>query len=263
MTKQNSAQQDSINFFQQKIQSLQSMTHAMFMTQHENNILTKGPEYLSLRLNWIDAIFAEAGELIESTGYKWWKKTDLDVENCKTELVDIWHFLMSMFINRTHNSADAEELIKRMVVSNSNLFGPIHQSEETLTRMFEGHVITGEEISYQTKKLVKRVLNNEEPQVVILAFIDIMTALNLSFNELYTRYMIKNALNRLRQRNGYTEGTYRKTWMSPLTRIPVEDNYAALGLVMGKNFSNVEEVVDILQAYYNDPKSVVSDKVKK
>lgn len=262
MSKKESAQQQSMQFFQQKIQSLQGMTHAMFMTQHENNILTKGPEYLSLRLNWVDAIFAEAGELIESTGYKWWKKHELDVENCKVELVDIWHFIMSMLINRTTDANSAEDVIKHLVLANSNLFGPIHQSEETLMRMFDGHVITGEEISYQTKKLTKRVLNNEEPQVLILAFIDIMTALNLSFNELYTRYMIKNALNRLRQRNGYTEGTYRKTWLSPITRFPVEDNVAALGLVMGKNFGGVEEAVAILQEYYSDPKSVVSDKTE-
>ncbi|BES79915.1 dUTPase [Yersinia phage vB_Yru_GN1] len=254
--------QESLSFFQDKIQGLQLIISSMLKTQHENNVLTKGPEYLLMHLDWTDAIFVESAELIDSTAYKWWKKQDLDLENCKTELVDIWHFLMSMFINRmTNNIEHVDSAISRITMGNANLFGAIHQSEETLVKMFDGHEITGQEIRYHIKKLTKRVLNNEEPQVIILAFIDAMTSMHLSLNELYTRYMIKNALNRLRQLNGYTDGTYRKQWISPISKFPVEDNVAALGLIMGKQFNSVDEVVVILQNYYNDPASVVSDQI--
>jgi len=46
-------------------------------------------------VDWQCAIMVEAGELLESFGYKWWKKTKKDIENVKVELIDILHFVIS------------------------------------------------------------------------------------------------------------------------------------------------------------------------
>ena len=47
---------------------------------------------------YLIAILAEVGELINSTDYKWWKKTEPDIQNIQIEVVDILHFLQSIAI---------------------------------------------------------------------------------------------------------------------------------------------------------------------
>ncbi len=42
------------------------------------------------------AIVSECGELVNSLGFKWWTKQEEDWENAKVELVDIWHFVLSV-----------------------------------------------------------------------------------------------------------------------------------------------------------------------
>jgi len=39
-----------------------------------------------------------------------------------------------------------------------------------------------------------------------------MSSVNLSFDELFSRYVAKNVLNIFRQDHGYKDGTYVKTW---------------------------------------------------
>jgi hypothetical protein len=41
--------------------------------QHEFNKQV-ADDYLDKKFNWNSAIIAESGELLESAGYKWWKK---------------------------------------------------------------------------------------------------------------------------------------------------------------------------------------------
>ena len=46
----------------------------------------------------------------------------------------------------------------------------------------------------------------------VAAFIDLMNALPLTFDELFEIYVGKNVLNAFRQRHGYKEGGYVKVW---------------------------------------------------
>ena len=48
-------------------------------------------------LRWSQAIAQENSELVDSCPWKWWKKMDLDYQNCVVEAIDMLHFLMSLF----------------------------------------------------------------------------------------------------------------------------------------------------------------------
>ena len=44
------------------------------------------------------------------------------------------------------------------------------------------------------------------------AFVTVMRALPMTFDELYRGYVAKNVLNAFRQQHGYQDGSYRKLW---------------------------------------------------
>ena len=59
-----------------------SIFEKMVELQHSLNIQTTGEDYLYKNLNWNSAIIAESGELLDSLGYKWWKKQEPDIFKC-------------------------------------------------------------------------------------------------------------------------------------------------------------------------------------
>jgi hypothetical protein len=65
--------------------------------------------------------------------------------------------------------------------------------------------------------------------------------------ELRKLYILKNALNKVRQMNGYKEGTYIKMWGDK------EDNYVARE-IMGEKTFDLESCITILNSYYQDIK---------
>ncbi len=70
----------------------------MMETQSRVNILTRGDDWYEQGLDWRLAISQETAELIDSFDWKWWKKMSVDTENAEIELVDIWHFVLSLMI---------------------------------------------------------------------------------------------------------------------------------------------------------------------
>ena len=47
---------------------------------------------------WYRAIWIECAELLDHHGWKWWKKQQPDVNQIALELVDIWHFGLSLLL---------------------------------------------------------------------------------------------------------------------------------------------------------------------
>ena len=47
---------------------------------------------------WYRAIWVECAELLDHYGWKWWKKQTPDADQVKLELVDIWHFGLSILL---------------------------------------------------------------------------------------------------------------------------------------------------------------------
>ncbi|MDZ7827129.1 MAG: dUTP diphosphatase [Gammaproteobacteria bacterium] len=52
------------------------------------------------------AVWVECAELLDHFGWKWWKKQTPDADQVRLELVDIWHFGLSMLIRDRARIAD-------------------------------------------------------------------------------------------------------------------------------------------------------------
>lgn len=165
------------------------------------------PEWVDQGFAWDQALFAELGELLEHVGYKWWKKQEPDVNQVIMELVDIWHFGMSLDLTYT------------AVV---DIFG--HETQ-TRAQLIDGYaadvqsaatVESGAVLDYDIFKVrlmsMANFITKFEPIFDTQTFFTMWYSLGLTLDDLYKRYIGKNALNEFRQINGYKAGTYIKIW---------------------------------------------------
>ena len=122
------------------------------------------------------AICVEAAEAMEHYGYKWWKRGESNLEQTKMELVDIFHFGLSMM-------ALAPDVRK------CPLSG-VHQ---------------------HLRKVI-HAASADFPYFDMAEFTKACECVGMSSAELYKLYIMKNVLNKFRQDNGYKTGTYIKNW---------------------------------------------------
>lgn len=132
------------------------------------------------------AIWTECSELMDHYGWKWWKHQVSDLEQVKLEIVDIWHFGLSMII--------VEER-------------PISQ---VANEMFKLQTFKDEvDFRHAVESLARKALDGSFD---VEWFMKVLNAIPMSLNELYGIYKGKHVLNRFRQAHGYKEGSYRKIW---------------------------------------------------
>lgn len=137
---------------------------------------------------WYRAIWIECGELLDHYGWKWWKKQTPDIEQVKLELIDIWHFGLSILLQQ---GAPMEELIAQI---QQELVIETDESDFRLDlEAFAAEVLTSKSFS-------------------IAAFARLMAGIDMDFDGLYRGYVGKNVLNFFRQDHGYQSGTYVKVW---------------------------------------------------
>ena len=147
------------------------------------------PDWIGQRFAWHRALWIECGELIEHHGYKWWKKQEPDWEHVRLEVVDIWHFGMSMRFDGSNTPEQiADEMLEELRL--------VPQAGLSLLEAVEA--------------LVSAVL--AERRFPLSRFWPVMAAAGLDNNSLFTAYVGKNVLNFFRQDNGYKDGSYRKQW---------------------------------------------------
>lgn len=168
------------------------------------------PKWIEQGYPFHRAIWTECAELLDHYGWKWWKHQLPDISQTKLEVVDIWHFGLSMIITQ---ETDLDELAQLMVEC------------ETTSQA------SSEQLHSCVETLAIHALQNKFD---VIAFVDLLKAIGLSLEELYGLYIGKNVLNRFRQANGYKEGTYQKTWNGQednvhLTRIVQEMDPFAVG----------------------------------
>jgi len=147
--------------------------------------------------NWEEAILVETAEALESAGYKWWKKQDIDEDNIKVELIDILHFKLSWLAYQT------KYIFNQEISGFISGFGKQIKDTERKT------------------KLLKDVGKIQS----MFSLAKAMKAYGLdNIEDVFKTYMTKNVLNLFRTKNGYKEGTYIKNWNG------VEDNVRAFEL---------------------------------
>lgn len=131
------------------------------------------------------AVWVECAELLDHYGWKWWKRQQPDLEQVWLEVVDIWHFGLSMLL-----------LEDRL--------------EEAVTAFAQAPSAEAVEFRAAVEALAASALT--EQRFSLGAFTAVMAALDMSPADLARAYVGKNLLNDFRQAHGYQDGSYRKQW---------------------------------------------------
>ena len=167
------------------------------------------------------AIWTECAELLDHYGWKWWRMQEPDLIQVKLEIVDIWHFGLSMIIVAEQNIDDiAREMIT--YEQDCSVVGPSFISTVEVLAQHALHR------RFDTK-----------------AFMDMMNALPFPLQDLYGIYKGKNVLNRFRQANGYKDGSYQKIWIGK------EDNVHLAELVQSMDPFNSDFLSDLQRSLEN------------
>ncbi len=166
---------------------------AMLRLQDELNKVIN-PQWVDESYDWPRAIHVESVELMDHIGWKWWKHHEPDQAQIELEMVDIWHFIMSLMIHECEGNLQHAALL----LSDSwNQDMPAEFAGTSAIEMAEGLGV----VFY-----MGNAING------LMTFRGLMHECGLTDEHLYTRYMAKNVLNLFRQEHGYKEGTYQKTW---------------------------------------------------
>lgn len=170
-----------------RLPMLQQLTTMLEMQDRMNRKVH--PDWIRQHFAWYRALWIECAELIEHHGYKWWKQQEPAWEHVRLEVVDIWHFGMSMRFDGSNAPADiAREMLMELEAE------PV----ASLPLLDAVEALAGEALSAR--------------RFSVSRFWNVLRAAGLSLDELFTAYVGKNVLNFFRQDHGYKEGTYRKQW---------------------------------------------------
>lgn len=206
----------------------------MVEMQHEFNKKV-AVDYLEKNFNWNSAIIAESGELLESLGYKWWKKQEPDMENVKVEAIDLLHFVISEEIQRNYRNFIASERTDKSYTLSMTI------------QIFEKDFAEDNILIYKDLKELIDLLNYHRYSRLFIIK-KIFEELNMSNEDVYIAYITKNCLNKFRQDNGYKDGTYIKDWNGK------EDNVVAFEIAneWGADEELFAQLYKDLETYYNE-----------
>jgi dimeric dUTPase (all-alpha-NTP-PPase superfamily) len=137
---------------------------------------------------WYRAIWVECAELLDHYGWKWWKKQQPDVDQIALELVDIWHFGLSLLLLSGKSVEDISDLV---------------------VAEFDGQQSSGN-FALDLEDFTAATLVTKDFDIA--GFARLMNGINMDFETLYIGYVGKNVLNFFRQDNGYQDGSYHKQW---------------------------------------------------
>jgi dimeric dUTPase (all-alpha-NTP-PPase superfamily) len=222
----------------------QNSINEMLNMQNALNKMTNGADWrsgvtqLGKVIDWKRCIVMEAAELIDSYPWKHWKSVDAvtDIENVRVELVDIWHFLLSLALEQ-FESSKAASLLNQALVSNSEQSTVISRNM-TLIEQVAVH-----EIMMRTA-LESGEVSEEYLLRLAKSFFNACKVAELSFEQMYQIYMAKNVLNKFRQDHGYKEGTYIKEWNGK------EDNIVMFEIIAKMtDFSRDELYISLKESY--------------
>jgi dimeric dUTPase (all-alpha-NTP-PPase superfamily) len=186
----------------------------MLQLQNQLNNATNGEDWVNgitknnKEINWRRCIYMESAEMIDCFAWKHWKNIDAepDFDNLKIEVVDVWHFIMSLAIEFYHQE----------------MLGSIEDIAINISQLPSFEIINNNEEKYQTPKVImekiedilRDVLSKEKLNLELLLkdFFELAYMSGLNLTTLYKLYIGKNILNQFRQDNGYKEGSYIKVW---------------------------------------------------
>ena len=186
------------------------------MLELQNNMNTKvHANWKEQEFEWYRAIWVECAELLDHYGWKWWKKQTPDVDQIALELVDIWHFGLSLMLLTGDSSEDIIERVET-AFSSPESGGDFATDLEDFTE----HTLATKDFDLD-------------------GFARLMIGIKMDFETLYVGYVGKNVLNFFRQDNGYQDGSYQKQWAD------VEDNEHLVDIVADLDTSSASFADDL------------------
>ena len=150
------------------------------------------PDWRNAGYHWERAIMVEAVEALDHHGWKWWKSSTPDMPQVRMELVDIWHFALSLLMvqdSDRDNVALADDLSHACAQPTS--FPP------------------GVTLLDYLQEMVKLSAGGE---FCLDTFAACLHGTGMTWDDLYSSYVGKNTLNLFRQKFGYKTGEYIKDW---------------------------------------------------
>lgn len=188
---------------------LVARTSAMLALQDEMNSRVD-PDWMTRDRAWYRALWIECAELMDHYGgWKWWKASRQDLEQVMLEIVDIWHFGLSLRITPDRDHVRAAERI----------------ADEWLDPLPSAGFLA------DVEALALHALAARDCLVAIVP--TLLAGIGQDFDALYRQYIGKNVLNFFRQDHGYREGHYRKSWQGREDNVHLSEVLATLDTVAG------------------------------
>ena len=169
---------------------------------------TEGVTKNGKTINWRRCIYMECAEMVDSFSWKHWKSINQepDWNNLKIEVVDVWHFIMSLAIE--NYSKNLKGGVEDLALNISGL-----PSFSTIDIQNSSYGAQGKVIE-KVENIIRLALDEDELKLeeMLSEFFDLAVMSGLDLETLYRLYVGKNILNQFRQDNGYKDGTYIKVW---------------------------------------------------
>jgi hypothetical protein len=160
------------------------------------------------KINWRRCIYMECAEMVDSFSWKHWKSIhkDPDWDNLQIEVVDVWHFIMSLAIeDYTRNMKGCIDDLA-LNISQLESFSKIDTQNSKFALQ--------NDVMLKVENIIRLAVSKEsfDLEKFIGEFFDLVVMSGLNLDTLYRLYVGKNILNQFRQDNGYKDGTYIKVW---------------------------------------------------
>ena len=187
------------------------------------------------------AILDETTEVLNSKHWKWWKDStkhgDVDWTNVRVELVDLFHFILSLTIQQKN-----EQLLFASFIN-------FEINEVTK----KDRLIRDENYFKEFWDLFLMAVQIKSLPLVAVKWVEFWYRAGYNAEDLFKDYRIKNMLNKLRQKYGYgAKNNYKKMWPGIQENKLVEDNVIAWEIAkdmpLTKEFN--AEFFDKLEEYY-------------
>ncbi len=186
---------------------------AMLQLQQQLNDATNGENWEEgvtkngKTINWKRCIYMECAEMVDSFAWKHWKSINAepDFDNLQIEVVDVWHFVMSLALETYKKNMLGDIVILAEQIAQMDNYALLYdkiddfESEKLLMIQIESVMRDALEINLGMTKL-------------LFDFFELARMSKLDVPTLYRLYVGKNILNQFRQDNGYKDGSYIKIW---------------------------------------------------
>jgi len=184
------------------------------------------------------AILDESVEVLGSRHWKWWKNTskhgEVDWDNVGVELVDLFHFILSLSIQH-----ETTEILFSQMVN-------LQMNKSSLTLVRDDKFFSDFWQNFLMSVQMKNV------PLLAVGWVDFWFRMGYDVNDLFYQYRVKAALNKIRQEFGYgVKNAYQKNWLD-LNGKEVEDNVMAFKLTQDINLdkNSLDNMIDVLRNYY-------------